>query len=110
MNIMQMVKQAQDMQKKLKEAQDELAKTDVVGEAADGAVKVTCDGQGKFKSIKLTAAALNPDDPDSVDPEVVTMVEDIVTIAILQASMKATKLMEDKMKAVTGGLKIPGLF
>ena len=110
MNIMQMVKQAQDMQKKLKEAQDELAKTDVVGEAADGAVKVTCDGQGKFKSIKLTAAALNPDDPDSVDPEVVTMVEDIVTIAILQASMKATKLMEDKMKAVSGGLKMPGLF
>ena len=110
MNIMQMVKQAQDMQKKLKEVQDELAKTDVVGEAADGAVKVTCDGQGKFKSIKLTASALNPDDPDSVDPEVVTMVEDIVTIAILQASTKATKLMEDKMKAVTGGLKIPGLF
>lgn len=110
MNIMQMVKQAQDMQKKLKEVQDELAKTDVVGEAADGAVQVTCDGQGKFKSIKLTAAALNPDDPDSVDPEVVTMVEDIVTIAVLQASMKATKLMEDKMKTVTGGLKIPGLF
>lgn len=110
MNIMQMVKQAQDMQKKLKAAQDELAKTDVTGEAADGAVKVTCDGQGKFKSIKLTAAALNPDNPDSVDPEVVTMVEDIVTIAILQASMKATKLMEDKMKSVTGGLNIPGLF
>ncbi len=110
MNIMQMMKQAQTLQKKLKETQDELAKTEVVGEAAGGAVKVTCDGQGKFKSIKLTAEALNPEAPESVDPEVVEMVEDIVTTAILDASMKATDLMESKMKSVTGGISIPGLF
>ncbi|MBQ8168231.1 YbaB/EbfC family nucleoid-associated protein [bacterium] len=61
MNIMQMMKQAQNLQKKLKDTQDELAKIDVVGEAGSGAVKVTCDGQGKFKSIKLTAEALNPE-------------------------------------------------
>ena len=110
MNIMQMMKQAQNLQKKLKDTQDELAKIDVVGEAGSGAVKVTCDGQGKFKSIKLTAEALNPENPESVDPEVVEMVEDLVTTAILKASMDATKLMEDKMKAVTGGINIPGLF
>ena len=110
MNIMQMMKQAQNLHKKLKEAQDELAKTNVVGEAAGGAVKVTCDGQGKFKSIKLTAEALNPEAPETVDPEVVEMVEDIVTTAILDASMKATDVMEAKMKSVTGGISIPGLF
>lgn len=110
MNIMQMMKQAQNLQKKLKDTQDELAKIDVVGEAGSGAVKVTCDGQGKFKSIKLTAEALNPEAPETVDPEVVEMVEDLVTTAILKASMDATKLMEEKMKSVTGGLNIPGLF
>ena len=49
MNIMQMMQQAQDLQKKLKVAQDELAKLEVTGEAADGAVIVTCDGQRNFK-------------------------------------------------------------
>ena len=110
MNIMQMMKQAQNWQKKLKDTQDELSKTEVTGEAAGGAVIVTCDGQGKFKSIKMTPAALDPDHPENVDPEVVEMVEDIVTTAILQASIKATKLMEEKMKSVTGGINIPGLF
>lgn len=110
MNIMQMMKQAQTLQKKLKDTQDELAKTEITGEAADGAVVVTCDGQGKFKSIKLKPEALNPEEPESVDPELVGMVEDIITIAILNASMKATKIMEEKMKSVTGGINIPGLF
>ena len=110
MNIMQMMKQAQNLQKKLKDTQEELSKTEVTGEAAGGAVVVTCDGQGKFKSIKMTPAALDPDHPENVDPEVVEIVEDIVTTAILQASIKATKLMEEKMKSVTGGINIPGLF
>ena len=50
MNIMQMMKQAQGLQKKLQETQKELADLEITGEAANGAVKVICDGQGKFKS------------------------------------------------------------
>ena len=110
MNIMQVMKQAQDLQKKLKKTQEELAKIEVTGEAAGGAVVVTCDGQGKFKSIKLKAEALDPENPQNVDPEIVEMVEDIVATAIMQARLNATKLMEEKMKSVTGGLNIPGLF
>ena len=59
MNIMQIMKQAQNVQAKLKASQEELAKMELVGEAGGGAVKVTNDGQGKFKSIKLDASALN---------------------------------------------------
>ena len=110
MDIMQIMKQAQNMQKKLKDAQEELAKVEVVGEAADGAVKVTCDGQGKFKSIKMTAELIDPDNPQNVDPQFVEMLEDVVTTALLRASMEATKVMEEKMKSVTGGINIPGLF
>ena len=109
MNIMQMMKQAQGLQKRLQDTQKELAALEITGEAANGAVKVTCDGQGKFKSIKLAAEAINPENPSSVDSDTIEMLEDIITSAINQASNKASKTMEDKMKAVTGGINIPGL-
>lgn len=104
-----MMKQAQSLQQKLKDTQEELAKTEVTGEAAGGAVIVTCDGQGKFKSIKLKPEAINSENPSSVDSETVEMLEDIISTAIKQASDRASKEMESKMKAVTGGINIPGL-
>lgn len=110
MNIMQMMKQAQGLQKKLKDTQEELAGIEISGESAGGSVKVICDGQGKFKSIKLAPEAINPENPSSVDTDSIEILEDIITSAIQQASDKATKQMEEKMKAVTGGINIPGLF
>ena len=110
MNMMNMMKQAQNIQKKLKEAQDELNQTEITGEAGNGSVKVTCDGKGLFKSIKLTAEAINPDDPSSVSEDNIEMLEDLITAAINQTSTKAQKGMEDKMKSITGGISIPGLF
>lgn len=106
---MQMMKQAQNIQKKLKDAQQELANTELVGEAAGGAVRVICDGQGKFKSITLKPEAINPENPSAVDSDTIEMLEDIITTAIQQASDKASKEMENKMKAATGGINIPGL-
>ncbi len=110
MDMMKMMKQAQNLQKKLKETQDELANTEVTGESAGGAVKVVCDGQGRFKSIKLSPEAINPENPSSVDSDSVEMLEDVITTAILSASSKATEQMETKMKSITGGISIPGLF
>ncbi|MEI8129622.1 MAG: YbaB/EbfC family nucleoid-associated protein [bacterium] len=109
MDMMKMMKQAQGLQKRLKDTQDELANTEITGESAGGAVKVVCDGQGKFKSIKLTAEAINPENPSSIDADTVEMLEDVISTAILQASKKATDAMEAKMKSLTGGLNIPGL-
>ena len=110
MNMMNMMKQAQNIQKKLKEAQDELNKMDISGEAANGSIKVICDGKGLFKSIKLSPEAINPENPSSVSEDTVEMLEDIITTAINQTSDKAQKVMEEKMKSVTGGISIPGLF
>src|SRR5574344_1201006 len=109
MDMMRMMKQAQNLQKKLKDTQDELASQEITAESAGGAVKVTCDGQGKFKSIKLTAEAINPENPSSIDSDSIEMLEDIISSAINQASEKATKEMETRMKSVTGGINIPGL-
>lgn len=108
--MMNMMKQAQNIQKRLKDAQEELNQMEVSGEAANGAVKVICDGKGLFKSIKLSAEAINPDDPSSVSEDSIEMLEDIITAAISQTTEKASKVMEEKMKSITGGISIPGLF
>lgn len=110
MNMMNMMKQAQNIQKRLKDAQEELNQMEVSGEAANGAVKVICDGKGLFKSIKLSAEAINPEDPSSVSEDSIEMLEDIITAAINQTTEKASKVMEEKMKSITGGISIPGLF
>ena len=109
MNIMQMMKQAQTMQARLKDAQEELTNMDITGESAGGAVVVTCTGQGKFKSIKLKPEALNSEHPETVDTEALEMLEDLISAAMNQASDKSSKEMESKMKSVTGGINIPGL-
>ena len=110
MNIMQIMKQAQNIQAKLKSTQEELSNMVLTGEAANGAVIVSCDGQGKFKSIKLTAEAINPENPSSVDTDTIEMLEDLITTAINQAEEKAAEEMNSRMKSATGGLNIPGLF
>lgn len=110
MNIASMMKQAQQMQKKLQDAQAELANVEVSAEAGNGAVKVICDGQGKFKSIKLSAQAINPENPESVDEDTIEMLEDLISTAMTQASKDASAQMESKMKSITGGISIPGLF
>ncbi len=110
MNPLQFMKQAQNIQKRLKETQEELAQMEVEGAAANGAVTVTYDASGKFKSIKLTGAAVNPENPDSVDADTLEMLEDLITTAAADASQKAAAIMEEKMKAATGGISIPGLF
>lgn len=110
MDMMKMMKQAQGLQKRLKDTQDELANIEVTAESAGGSVKVVCDGQGRFKSIKLRADAINPENPSSVDADTIEMLEDVISTAITQASKQAVEQMEAKMKALTGGINIPGLF
>ena len=110
MNMMSMMKQAQNIQKRLKDAQEELKQTDITGEAGNGSVKIICDGKGIFKSIKLSPEAINPDSPSSVSEENIEMLEDLITAAINQATTQAQKGMEDKLKSITGGISIPGLF
>ena len=110
MNMMQVMQQAQKMQKKIKETQNELEQAEIISSAGNGAVTVTLNGQGKFKSIKLSAVAINPENPESVDDDTIEMLEDVISTAIKQASEKAVSEMETKMRAITGGISIPGLF
>ena len=110
MNMMNMMKQAQNIQKKLVEAQAELASSSITGTAGNGSVEVTCDGKGIFKSIKLSAEAINPENPSSVSSDDIEMLEDLITTAMKAATDKSKSVLESKMKSVTGGVSIRGLM
>ena len=110
MNMMKVMQQAQKMQKKIQDTQKELENVQIVSTSGNGAVSVVLNGQGKFKSIKLKKEAINPSNPDQVDDDTIEMLEDLLSEALKDATQKATTTMEEKMKAVTGGISIPGLF
>ena len=110
MNLMGMMKQAQQMQKKLQETQENLSNQEVTATAGNGAVTAVVSGQGHFKRIKLTKEAINPENPSSVDDETIEMLEDLITSAFNQATENAKQETESQMKAITGGINIPGLF
>ena len=96
MNMMNIVKQAQQFQKKMKDLQDELANTDVEVAAANGAIKVVYTGQARFKSLKLAKNAINPDAPETVSDDTVEMLEDLINAALKEVDAKASKVMEEK--------------
>lgn len=110
MDLMKMMKQAQNLQKRIKEVQEELAAQEITAESQGGAVKVVCTGQGRFKSIKLSAKAINPANPESVDEDTIEMLEDLITTSVKQATAEAVEKMEKKIKSLTGGINIPGLM
>jgi DNA-binding YbaB/EbfC family protein len=96
------MKMIQQMQNRMMKIQEELEETIVQGTAGGGVVTVEVTGQREMKSIKI--------DPSAVDPEDVEMLEDLVLAAVTDAMDKAAKLNEEKMSALTGGMKIPGLM
>lgn len=110
MNMMQVMQQAQKMQKKFKEAQSELEKSTIEMTSGNGAITVVLNGQGKFKSIKIKKEAINSSNPESVSDDSIEMLEDLITEALSSATEKATREMDEKMKSITGGISIPGLF
>ena len=111
-NFQQVIKQAQQMQKKMEDAQGELEKIEVTGTSAGGVISVVFNGKNEFVSIKIKPEAINPDNPESVDEETVEMLEDLLTSAIKDANGKVNSMVQDKMSSITGGmnLNIPGLF
>jgi DNA-binding YbaB/EbfC family protein len=96
------MKMIQQMQSRLEAMQRELAETVIEGAAGGGVVKAQVTGAREFRGITI--------DPSVVDPEDVEVLEDLITVAIQDAMNRAGTLAEDKMSALTGGMKIPGLM
>ncbi len=96
MNQQQIMRQVQQMQAAMAQAQAEIAATEVSGSAGGGMVTATVTGSGDLKSVKI--------DPAAVDPEDVEMLEDLVVAAVAEARRAADALSQEKMGAITGGL------
>lgn len=96
------MKMIQQMQRRLETIQVELAETIVEGSAGGGVVRAQVTGAREFRGISI--------DPSAVDPDDVEVLEDLITVAIQDAMARATTMAEEKMGALTGGMKIPGLM
>jgi DNA-binding YbaB/EbfC family protein len=92
---------AQQMQQEMVRIQSELEAATVDGSAGGGVVKATVTGKQEVVSIVI--------DPSAVDPSDVEMLQDLVVAAVNDALRASRELAEQKMAAVTGGLRIPGL-
>jgi DNA-binding YbaB/EbfC family protein len=92
---------AQQMQQEMLRIQDELGATIVDGSAGGGVVKASVTGKQELVSVTIDRSAVDADD--------VEMLQDLVVAAVNDALRASRALAEEKMSAVTGGLRLPGM-
>jgi DNA-binding YbaB/EbfC family protein len=88
--------QAEQMQRQLMEAQEQLANTEVHGQAGGGLVQVTVKGSGEVVAVAI--------DPKVVDPEDVETLQDLVIGALADASKQVTMLAQSRLGPLAGGM------
>lgn len=98
----QLMKQANQMQTRMKKVQEDLAKQEYEGTSGGGAVTVKINGE-----YKMTSLTINPDVVKTGDVE---MIQDMVLTATNEAVKIARETSQKEMEKVTGGMNIPGLF
>ena len=96
-NIAQLMQQAQKMQEDMQRVQEELARTEVTGNAGGGMVSVTLTGRMECRKVRIDPGVL-------ADPE---MAEDLVAAAFNDAVNKANALSQEKLGAASAGLPLP---
>ena len=98
-DLMGMMKQAQELQSRIQQMQEEMAAMEVEGRAGGGVVVLTLDGKGMIKRVKI--------DPSLMKADEVEILEDLILAAGSDAKAKLEVLLADKMKSATGGLPLP---
>lgn len=102
MNIQKMMKQAQEIQSKLADAQKQMAEKEIDGVAGAGLVKVVIVGKGEARKVII--------DPSLMAPEEKEVLEDLLVAAFNDARNKADTELNDKIGALTSGLGLPPGF
>tara|TARA_B100001121_G_scaffold49536_1_gene43011 strand:- start:179 stop:502 length:324 start_codon:yes stop_codon:yes gene_type:complete len=98
-NFGNMMKQAQQLQKKMAEAQDKLNEIEVEGTSGGGMVKVLATAKGSFKRISIDDSLIKTDEKE--------ILEDLLIAAINDAKQKGETAAQEEMKSLTGGLPLP---
>jgi len=100
--MQQLMKQANQMQAKMKKLQEELALREFEGTSGGGGVRVVATGNNTIKAVTISADVFSAGD--------VEMLQDMVTSATNDALKNAKETVDKEMSKVTGGLNIPGMF
>lgn len=102
MNKANLLAQVKKMQDEMAKAQEELAATVVTGTAAGGAITVNATCDQRVKNVVISK--------DAVDVDDLEMLEDLIVVAVNDALVKAADTSQQRMAALTGGMRIPGIF
>lgn len=98
----QLMKQANQMQMKMKKVQEEVGHQSFDGTAGGGAVKVTVTGEHLLKSVTINSDLFKSGDAE--------MLQDLIVMASNDAIKLAKDAMSKEMEKISGGMNIPGLF
>ena len=98
-NFGNMMKQAQELQKKMAEAQNKLNEIEVEGTSGGGLVKIKSTAKGTIKNIFIDDSLLKVEEKE--------ILEDLIVAAINDAKQKGETAAQDQMKSLTGGLSLP---
>ncbi len=98
-NLGGLMKQAQQMQTKMQEMQAKLETMEITGESGAGLVRVTLNGKGEMKGVKI--------DPKVADPADIEMLEDLIVAAHRDAKDKIDAQTSAEMQKITGGMQLP---
>ena len=98
-DIMGMMKQVGQMQARLKDVQEDLARSEFVGQSGGGLVRVTLGGKGEVKRVRIDPSLMKAGDAE--------ILEDLIVAAASDARAKSDSAMQAKMAEVTGGLPLP---
>ncbi len=101
-NLGNMMKQAQKLQSKMLEMQEELGNRTVTVQVGGGMVEVVANGRQEVLSLRIDPEVVTPDDTD--------MLQDLILAAVNDALNRSREMVSDEMAKLTGGMKIPGLF
>ncbi len=96
-----MMKQAQQMQERMQKNQEELAKTEVIGQSGAGLVKVTMTCSHAVRRVDIDPSLMEEDKE---------MIEDLVAAATNDAVRRVAEMSQEKMGSVTGGMNLPPGF
>lgn len=102
MNLNKLMKQAQEMQQKMAQLQEELAHREVEAASGGGMVRVKMNGRQEVLGVQIDPQVFADGDRE--------MLEDLVTAAFNEARRMSLEMAREEMSKLTGGLPVPGLF
>ncbi len=101
-NMNSMIKQAQKMQEKITDLQEDIENREFSTTVGGGAVEVVMSGRKEIKKLTIK--------PEVVDPEDIEMLQDLIISAFNDTVKQIEDTTENEMGAITGGVSFPGLF